>query len=263
MTKTPTILLVGGLDPGGQAGLAADLEVCALRGALGRPVIAARTAQTDGRWLGAWPTMPDEFQLTLTAALADDRPRVAKTGMLATLENARHLAHVARERGLALVVDPLLRTTSGGWVWREPDGGELAQTAVRALFLRELLPNCAVVTPNWPELAWLVGAAEATSLEGALQQAHQLPCPVLLKGGHAPKPWLGQDVLVMKGQVLPLPSKLGWPPRPDGTPSHLRGTGCRLATALAIELAKGTPLLPAAAHASEWLDQWALARLLP
>ncbi|MBI5611150.1 MAG: bifunctional hydroxymethylpyrimidine kinase/phosphomethylpyrimidine kinase [Deltaproteobacteria bacterium] len=271
MLTTPTVLLVGGLDPGGQAGLAADLEVCALRGAQGRPVVAARTAQSDGKWYGAWPTAPAEFAATLDAALAGSCPRAGKTGMLATLETAQHIARTATERRIALVVDPLLRTTSGGWMWQdpapegEPDGygSDTAQPRVRSMFWNDLLPACAVVTPNWPELAWLVDAPLATDLDEALAQAQHLPCPVLLKGGHAPLAWRGQDFVIAGGAVHPLPSKLGWPPRPDGTPSNLRGTGCRLATALAIELAKGTPLLPAAAHACEWLDQWAMAKLLP
>ncbi len=258
MPTTPTVLLVGGLDPGGQAGLAADLEVCALQGVLGRPVVTARTAQTDRKWLGAWPTALAELETTLAAALADGRPRACKTGMLGSLATARLVARAVAGHPMPLVVDPLLSTTSGGWLW-----GDEPHADVRAMFLHELLPACAVVTPNWPELAWLAEAPLATDLGEAEAQARRLPCPVLLKGGHAPERWLGQDFLFADGQFHPLSNKIGWPPLADGAPRNLRGTGCRLATAVAVGLAKGMTLPSAAEQASEWLDQWALAKILP
>lgn len=231
----PTVVLWGGLDPGGQAGLAADLQVVWQLRAHARLVLTARTAQTDGRWLDAWPVDPDELR-TVVTGLAVQAPFAVKAGMLATLDTAGQLLQFCRSHGVRPVVDPLHRASSGGSMWPGQDEAE-----VRSFLLRELLPHAAVVTPNWPELQWLSGhvLADLAAAEHAMQA---LPCPVVLKGGHAPAPWQGIDH-VWDGVAMQAL-------RPDAIwRRSARGTGCRFATALAIELASGITLTEAARQA--------------
>lgn len=241
------IALIGGLDPAGLAGLAADLEVCFSMGARGMPVIAARTAQRTGLWSRAWPTDAEELANTLATLEA---PAAIKLGMLGQLANAQVVAAWSRQSSAPLVVDPLLYSTSGGWMW-----GQESQGDVRVCLREVLLPRAAVVTPNWPELAWLAGAALPQSLAEAQKLAQALPCPVILKGGHAPAPWLGQDWLWDGDRWLPLAQKPVWPTSPPGL--SRRGTGCRLATGIAIGLAAGKDLPTACENAARWLDRWA------
>lgn len=242
-----TVALIGGVDPAGLAGLAADLQVCFAWRARGLPVVAARTAQRTGLWAQAWPCDTDELRATLAAL---EPPAAVKLGMLGSAANAAAAAAWAAEVAAPLVVDPLLHSSSGGWMWPGSD-----PAAVRRCLLDEVLPRAAVVTPNWPELAWLAGAAAPHSLAQAQALAQRLPCAVLLKGGHAPPPWLGQDWLWHAGAWSPLPQKAPWPTNPPGRTR--RGTGCRLATALAIGLARGADLPAASAAAAGWLDRWA------
>lgn len=251
-SRAPRIALIGGLDPGGQAGLAADLSACFSCQAHGLPVAAARTAQSDGQWLGSWPTAPDELASTLQAVGAI---HAIKTGMLGSIANLQAVQNWSRDARAPLVVDPLLWSTSGGWMWP----GETERDVRRAL--RDgLLPFGALVTPNWTELAWLCDAAPAADPAAAIAQARSLTCAVLVKGGHAPEPWRGQDWLVTADQVFELPRKQPWTADRSGRTSP-RGTGCRLATAAAIELARGQSVLVSAQRAVGWLDQLVRNRL--
>ena len=113
--------------------------------------------------------------------------------------------------------------------------------------MRHLLPHARVVTPNWPELAWLVGMPLATRSE-AEAALRLLPCAAVLKGGHAPDGMRGVD-LVWNGQAtVELQPLEFWRKSP-------RGTGCRFATALGIELARGKSLLDSASAAKATVAQ--------
>ncbi len=231
----PKVVLWGGLDPGGRAGLAADLQVISYLRAEAQLVLTARTAQTDGRWLQAWPVDPDELR-TVVAGLSVQGPFAVKAGMLATLDTARQLLEFCRFHGVRPVVDPLHRSSSGGSMWPGQDDAE-----VRRFLLEALLPQAAVVTPNWLELQWLSGRPLANPDE-ALEAMRALPCPVVLKGGHAPAPWRGIDHVWDGSTVQALRPAAIWR-------TSARGTGCRYATALAIELASGQTLGQAAQRA--------------
>lgn len=241
MSPALPVALIGGIDPAGWAGLAADLQVCAAFGVRGMPIAAARTAQRTGQWSAAWPTDSAELEQTI-ASLEPAAAR--KVGMIASVANAEVVARWHDRQSAPLVVDPLLHSTSGGWMWPQQN-----QDAVRNCLRVTLLPRATIATPNWLELAWLSGAAAPVDLQQAHSLAEAWPCPVLLKGGHAPPPWLGQDWLWDGHAWLQMPQKPLWPTSP-------RGTGCRLATALAIGLGQGQPLAEACAGAAHWLNRW-------
>ncbi len=247
---TAAVALCGGVDPGGQAGLAADLDACFALGARGLPVVCGRTAQGDGQFVAAWPTQIAELALVLT--MLDSVPvAAAKTGMLGSVANLRAVAAWARAKGIALVVDPVGRTTSGGWLYPKEQPG-----VVRGALLRDLLPAAAAVTPNWDELAWLAGTTVARDERDLAAQAARLPCPAWIKGGHAPRGLAGRDWLWTGTDLVAQPVRPAWPATP-------RGTGCRLATAIAIGLGRGLNLAAAGAQAERWLDAWARTACTP
>lgn len=221
------VLLVGGLDPSGGAGLAADLEALRAVGARGYPVAAALTAQGPRGAAAFEPVAPAWLRAQVEALLAGrgERPRAVKTGMLGTAGNAAALARCLDAPALArapLVVDPVLAASSGL---------PLLRGDPRRAFL-PLLPRAALVTPNLPELALLAGAPVEDD-ESAVEAARLLPCrAVLVKGGH--RKGAPVDLLVRGREVLRFAGT-----RRAGT---ARGTGCRLASAVAGLLARGEDL---------------------
>lgn len=241
------VLVVAGLDPSGGAGLAADLEALAAVGARGLPVAAALTAQgpkgarlfqTVRQWL-----VLEQIDALLDGAAGDRIPRAVKTGMLGSAAVARALGERLRRADLArapLIVDPTLAASSGLSLLRAREPA----AALRALFDRAL-----VVTPNLPELAALTGMP-VDAEEAMVAAARSLPCrAVLVKGGHragAPVDLLveGRRVTRFVGRRLP------------GT---ARGTGCRLASAMAGLLAQGRSLNEAVRGAKRLVERYIAA----
>jgi hydroxymethylpyrimidine/phosphomethylpyrimidine kinase len=228
--------VVAGLDPTGGAGLAADAE--ALRDAGARPwlVAAALTAQGPKGARGAFPVAPEILLSQLEALLdAGARPRAVKTGMMGSPENAALVAgRLARVRA-PLVVDPVLAASSGLPL---VEGGAAA--------LLPLLERSSLATPNWPELEALAGRGLGTE-EEAVRAARELPArAVLVKGGHREGPPV--DLLVGGRAVTRLSGR-----RRPGT---ARGTGCRLASAIAAHLARGEPLEDAVRRAKRYVERY-------
>ncbi|HKP76042.1 MAG TPA: bifunctional hydroxymethylpyrimidine kinase/phosphomethylpyrimidine kinase, partial [Longimicrobiaceae bacterium] len=146
---TPIALSIAGSDSGGGAGIQADLKTFHAFGVFGTSALTAVTVQNTRGVSGVHPVPVDVVQAQIAAVASDLRPAALKTGMLATAELVRAVAESIREHRLAnLVVDPVMVATSGDRL--------LAAHAERAI-VEALLPLAALVTPNLPEAAILVG----------------------------------------------------------------------------------------------------------
>ena len=229
-----SVLLVGGSDSAGGAGLQADLKTLAVLGVHGSTVVTAVTAQSSTAVHAVWAVPVRAVTAQLRAVLDDLGADVVKTGMLAGAATVRVVAEAVR--GRRLVVDPV-GVSSTGQALLSKDG----LLALR----RELLPLATVVTPNLPEVQALTGvvvrdeADLATGAEAILQLG---PTWVLVTGGHLPGDPVdlltdGTTYLRLGGERLP------------GT--HTHGTGCTLASALAGGLALGHSVPDAARLARE------------
>ena len=148
-------------------------------------------------------------------------------------------------RGIPLVLDPVLVSTSGGI---------LLDAGGRAALTEALFPLATLVTPNVPEAAALLGEALAKDEAGLVQQGLRLlgfgSGAILLKGGHryAGHAYAGRghaaghtdaedavDLLISSNRTVDRIASQ----RVAGTS---RGTGCALASAIAAGLAAGKPL---------------------
>jgi hydroxymethylpyrimidine/phosphomethylpyrimidine kinase len=239
----PRVLLCGGLDPSGGAGLVADLEAIAAAGVSGWAVATALTAQGARGARAVEPARPAMLLAQIDALLAGrERPLAVKSGMLGSAANARALAARLRERPLGrvpLVVDPVLLATSGLPLL---DAGPRGARAT----LDALLSRATLATPNWPELEALCGR-RLGSEEEAVRAARELPSrAVLVKGGH--REGEPVDLLVRGRAVVRI--------RGRRRPGTARGTGCRLASATAAFLARGLPLEEAVRRAKRIVEHY-------
>jgi hydroxymethylpyrimidine/phosphomethylpyrimidine kinase len=243
LAAAPRVLVVAGLDPTGGAGLLADLEALGAAGVRGWAVASALTAQGPRGARGFEPAS-EAMLLAQVDALLDgaERPRAAKTGMLATAGLVRALAERFARAPLVrvpLVVDPVLAASSGAPLL---DAGALAPGDA----LGPLLARAALATPNLPELAALTGDDVSTD-EAAIRAARRLPArAVLVKGGHRAGPPV--DLLVQGRRVTRLAGR-----RRAGT---ARGTGCRLASGIAGLLARGASLDEAVRGAKRAVERY-------
>jgi hydroxymethylpyrimidine/phosphomethylpyrimidine kinase len=215
--------VAAGLEGTGRVGLLAD--VGSVQAAGGRPtaVVTALTAQgPDFRLLA----VPSRLLLAqLEAALAVGRPAAVKLGLVPDARTLAVLWPALVRFAVPLVVDPVVRTSRG----------ERLSSLLPRDFRRLAAPSV-WLTPNVPELAWLLGRRTLPSDVDAVTELATVLladgfAAVVVKGGHLEGP--ATDVLVCRERVVRV---VGRRLRRDG---GVRGTGCRFASTLATRLALG------------------------
>lgn len=240
--RTPIALSIAGSDSGGGAGIQADLKTFQAFGVFGTTAITAVTAQNT---LGVRlvHVVPTEMVVAQIDAVADDLPPDAvKTGMLATRALVEVVAERIRARGFTrYVLDPVMVATSGDRL--------LDEDAERAIVAR-LVPMAALVTPNLPEAAGMVGAElhdEGDMLRAAKTLVAMGAGAALVKGGHG-----GGETLT---DVLWDGRKAHTWHRPRIESRNTHGTGCALSAAACAGLALGRPVEEAVARALAFVTQ--------
>jgi hydroxymethylpyrimidine/phosphomethylpyrimidine kinase len=221
----PCALAIGGLDPGGGAGLAADLRAMSAAGVFGCAAVAVVTVQSTAGLRSVRPVAAREIVAQAAEVIRHQRVRAVKIGALGTESNVRAVASLlARHRDIPFVVDtPML-----------PSRGRARLLATRALgALRdELLARATLVTVNLAEAQALLGEPVRTvgeAHDAARVLASAGARAVLVKGGHM-EGESAIDVLCVDGEVIELRAR-----RLDVGPVH--GTGCALASLIAGRIA--------------------------
>ncbi|MCK4504882.1 MAG: bifunctional hydroxymethylpyrimidine kinase/phosphomethylpyrimidine kinase [Candidatus Aegiribacteria sp.] len=225
----PVLLLAGGTDPSGGAGLAADLKTAAAMGIHGCPVVTALTVQNSGNVL-SWEAIPAEKVAAQIRTICTDGPVSAvKSGMLGTAENAIILSETLNGNLLNIpyVLDPVLAAGSGY---------SLADSKLLEVLKRRLLPLSTLCTPNLDEAEILTGISirSKQDMENAGEALLRMGAEaVLVKGGHLKGD--PEDVLITS-------LKKTWFGGSRITAENVHGTGCTLATSCAALLALGFPV---------------------
>jgi hydroxymethylpyrimidine/phosphomethylpyrimidine kinase len=237
------VLSIAGSDPSGGAGIQADLKTLAARGVYGMAAVTALTAQNTRGVSGIEAVPPDFVEDQIEAILEDIRVDAVKIGMIANAGIARAVAGVlSGKRTGPVVLDPVMVAKGGAAL--------LSADAVEALTTR-LLPLAALLTPNLPEAAALLGEPVAADRAGMAAQATRLlalgPAAVLVKGGHLD----GEG----SPDVLATTDGLEWFEAERVATANTHGTGCTLSSAIAAELAKGASTRAAVAAAKTYLAE--------
>lgn len=222
----PRVLTIAGSDPGGGAGVQADLKTFTAFRVYGMSAITAVTVQNTLGVRAVNPVPPRTVAAQAGAVLEDIGADAVKLGMLASAGTVRAAARLLRKHAVKnIVLDPVMYAKSGHALLEES-----AEDALK----KELLPLALIVTPNAPEAARLAGTP-VKNLAGARKAAKLIsafgPRFVLVKGGH-----LGGKVcrdLLFDGTGFTEFSS----PRVDTSNTH--GTGCTLSAAIAACLALG------------------------
>ena len=226
-------LSIAGSDPTGGAGLQADLQVFRALGVHGQGVVSALTVQDTVKVHQVLPVFPNVVLEQLRTLLRDAPPDAVKLGMLAGDDVVRAVAHGLTElpEGVPIVIDPVLAASDGTPL--------LERRAIPSLL--ELLPRCALVTPNLEEARVLSGCDVSTraGVEAAARTLVE-ECgagAALVKGGHAEGP---PDDCLALGQSGS--TRLCWLSGRRLDVGRVHGTGCALAAAVTAGLALGQGL---------------------
>jgi hydroxymethylpyrimidine/phosphomethylpyrimidine kinase len=227
-----TALTIAGSDPGGGAGIQADLKTFAALGVYGTSAITAITAQNSLGVYAVTPVTPEMVAAQIEAVLSDFGADAVKIGMLGNAPNVEVVADALVRYPLAsAVLDPVMMATHGA---------RLIDEAGVAALRGRLLALVTVVTPNLAEAAALTGRPVRTMLEmrdAAAMLTDMGARAVIVKGGHlesAPADVLydGRHFTELSGERVET--------------RHTHGTGCVFSSALAARLAHGDSLVDAA-----------------
>ncbi|MGA1561946.1 MAG: bifunctional hydroxymethylpyrimidine kinase/phosphomethylpyrimidine kinase [Gammaproteobacteria bacterium] len=222
--KRPIVLVIGGHDPSGGAGITADVETITALGGRATSVITALTVQ-DTRGVQSFEPTSLSLLISQARAIFEDLPIACiKTGMLATREQVEAVHTLLVDTGLPLICDPIL---SGG-------RGDALSTSDLSDAMRELLiPRARLLTPNSVELRKL--APEGDSTPACARELLELGAEaILVSGGHEPGEHILSTLYTQAG-----PERTWSQPR---LPGEFHGTGCTLASACACALAQGHSL---------------------
>ena len=223
--RLPCALAIGGLDPGGGAGLAADLRAFTAAGVFGCAVASALTVQSTVGLRAVRPVAPDLVVAQAVEVLRHQRVRAVKVGALGSAANVGAVTGLlGRYRGIPVVVDTPMLPTRG-------KARLLPANAVDALW--KLLRLAAVVTVNVDEVQALSGKRVRNVAE-AREAAEMLATlgvrATLIKGGHLKGPF-AVDVLAMGSELIELRAQ-------RLLVGAVHGTGCALASLIAGRLAQ-------------------------
>jgi hydroxymethylpyrimidine/phosphomethylpyrimidine kinase len=238
VTPTARILIIAGSDSGGGAGIQADLKTVTMLGGHAMTAVTAVTAQNTVGVSAVHPVPAEVILAQIEAVIGDIGVDAVKIGMIggafAAEQVATRLERLRAEQpGIPIVFDPVMVATSGA---------SLADDATIAAFGR-LMAVATIATPNLPELKRLTSEDDPVSAALHLVGAHG--CAVLIKGGHEEGDALA-DALIETDNMTSWQGQ-----RIDTTSTH--GTGCTLASAIAMFLAEGASLADAVGRAREFV----------
>jgi hydroxymethylpyrimidine/phosphomethylpyrimidine kinase len=237
----PIALAIAGSDPGGGAGIQADLKTFSALGVYGAAVLTALTAQNTKGVFGIHHVPADFIAAQIDAVFADLAVGAVKIGMLGNAEAAAAVAaSLDRHQPRNVVLDPVMVASTGADLLRAD-----AMDALRAVIRR-----ASVITPNLFEAAALLDASLARDEDDMQAQAQKLlalgPGAVLIKGGHAGGTE-SVDLLVEADGSTRFAA-------PRVATKNTHGTGCTLSSAVAAGLAKGLSLNEAMRDAKAYVS---------
>ncbi|NOR48312.1 MAG: bifunctional hydroxymethylpyrimidine kinase/phosphomethylpyrimidine kinase [Methanosarcinaceae archaeon] len=238
MTKTPVVLTIAGTDSGGGAGASADLKTFASIGVHGTCAITSVTSQNTTGVISAYDLPSQVVKDQIDAVCTDMDVRWAKSGMLASPEIVSAVAECIKKYDIQLVVDPVMAAEAGG---------DLLTTDALSVMRDELLPLCAVVTPNTYEASVIsdITIEDREDAKRAAKAISDMGVPtVIVTGGHLD----ASDVVyeskndtftVISGKFIE-----------GGT----HGSGCTYSAALTAYLAQGHSVVDSARYAKRFVE---------
>jgi hydroxymethylpyrimidine/phosphomethylpyrimidine kinase len=241
------VLIIGGSDSSGGAGIAADIRTAAAHDCNSLLAITALTAQNTKGVQGVFPVAPACLEMQLDSVFSDYEVDAVKIGMVWEEALISVICDKMQENEVKnIVLDPLVFSSS--------DSPLLDKNAVTAL--RKLMSISALVTPNIHEAEYFSGVQitdRDSTINAGININKSLPSPtsLLIKGGHFP----GKAKTVMDLFMTPHNSYECIYSKRVRNVSEYRGTGCTLATTIACFIADEIALKEACKQAKAFMTE--------
>jgi len=231
----PAVLIIGGLDPQGCAGIIADSQSVTAHGCHPVPLVTCLTQQTLAglSQLGALET--NQFIEQYQSCVADFDIAAIKVGFIPNLEIAQAVLTIVKQHAVPVIFDPVLASTSGG---------VSVSDDVQHFLLEQLLPEISLLTPNTIELSQLTQQQDQTTAVEDLLNKGLKAC--LVKGGHADSQWASDYFNDNSNSFYCYAEKQD---------RNVRGTGCVLASSIASNMALNHDIRDAIVLAKAYLTR--------
>jgi hydroxymethylpyrimidine/phosphomethylpyrimidine kinase len=230
--KRPYVLSIAGYDPSGGAGVLADVKTFENTDVYGFAVTTGITYQNENKFDGVkWLTIK-QIKNQIYPIIENHKIEFVKIGLI---ENFKTLVAIiellkAHNSKIKIIWDPVLRATAGYDFHRK----------IPKKYLKYILKNIYLITPNWLEIQSL--SNEKDAIIGAEKIAKL--CKVYLKGGHNIET-PATDLLFIEDSIeVYHPTKI--------TELEKHGTGCVLSSAITAYLANGKNLFQSCELAKEY-----------
>lgn len=232
----PIALSIGGWDPCGGAGLAADIKTFEMSGVLGMGVCTALTCQVHDAFDRMEWTDTDLIFSQLKLLIGRYKVGAVKFGIVPSLTVlSQCIALLKATHPDAMIIwDPILKASAGYEFHAGLDRDDLWS----------VLSGVNLITPNMLEAEQLWGTSDAKALQKMLKPGSAL----LLKGGHADDH--ANDVLIAGDGVRVMAGERFV----DNPGKH--GSGCVLSAAICAELAKGAGLYEACVTGKRYVERF-------
>ena len=226
-----SILVIGGSDSSSGAGIQADIKTISAFGLYATNIITAITAQNSLGVQKIFSLPRGQVETQIASIISDINFSCVKIGMLynKNIINCVHHFLYNNSNSTPLVLDPIITATDGKQL--------LKKNALKELILK-LFPLTSILTPNIPEAEIISGIKikDVKDMKEAARIIYSLgPKNVLITGGHLKSKKINSVLFNKNGFNVFITSKI------RNTFTH--GTGCALASALAVGLVKNQNII--------------------
>lgn len=230
--KKPTVLSIAGFDPSAGAGVLADVKTFENIGVYGFAVTTSITYQNENKFDGVKWLSIKQIKNQIYPIIESHTIEFVKIGLI---ENFKTLVSIiellkAHNTNVKIIWDPILRASAGFDFHQK----------IPKKYLKYILKNIYLITPNWQEIQPL--SNEKDAIIGAEKLAQH--CIVYLKGGHNIET-PATDILFIEDSIEVFHPK-------NITELEKHGTGCVLSSAIISYLAINKPLHQACDLAKEY-----------
>ena len=231
------VLVIGGSDSSGGAGIQADIKSITVQGAYAASAITSITSQNTQGVQEIFDLPTDLIISQINSVISDLDIKVIKIGMLNNIDLIRFISKELKTK--QLVIDPVMVATSGD---------VLVTQKVIGIMKDMLFQNAEIITPNLAEAEVLSGVKinnEKDQLTAAKELLKLGSKHVLVKGGHLDGETI-KDILVTKVYEEHFEHK-------KILTENTHGTGCTLASSIAAKLAQDIPMKTAVKESIEFV----------
>ena len=239
--RPPVVMVIGGMDPSGGAGLCADIQTLTSLGCHAAPVVTALTVQ-DTSVVKSFELVDVELiRAQMQAVLDDLSPSVIKTGMLGSRDVISVVADVLKKQPeIQLIVDPVMSSNNDD---------SLSEHSLSSAIKELLIPLATLISPNIPEAAALAGKDPYNPVDtddcAALLYDSDSRCDCLITGTHAES----RQVINRYYQQGGKKKEWCW----ERLQFEYHGSGCTLTSAIAAGVAHGLKMEQAVDQAQEYV----------